>query len=321
MEREKMTDNRWLKITIETDPQLVDAISDFLVGVLDAGVETGAADEPHYGMVSCYIRQPNLDHQEEKGVLARISSFLDELAEIFKVARPQMSTALIVEEDWGKSWKAHFKPFTIVPGLVISPSWEEYRPVAGEALLTMDPGMAFGTGHHATTTLCLKFVRETVKNSYGCRLLDVGTGTGILGMAGLLFGAETARGIDNDPDAVSAAQKNVRMNGLEKRMRVGLEPLSSVEERYQVVVANIVHDVLVAMVDDLTRVTADDGTLILSGILAGPQVENIVDVFSVQGFHLIGQERQLEWAALQFKKRVKRSGKTDRYTSSAGVKE
>ncbi len=122
---------------------------------------------------------------------------------------------MIDEEDWGKNWKDHFKPFTIVPGLVIAPTWEEYQPAAGEAVITMDPGMAFGTGHHATTSLSLELIRRTLVENGGQRLLDVGTGTGILGMAALLFGAKDVLGLDNDPEAVSAAEENVRRNSLQ----------------------------------------------------------------------------------------------------------
>jgi ribosomal protein L11 methyltransferase len=166
----------------------------------------------------------------------------------------------------------------------------------------MDPGMAFGTGHHATTSLTIEFIRETVAGTTGLRLLDVGTGTGILGMAALLFGAERILGIDNDPEAVRAAEQNVRRNLLQDRMGVSLAPLSSLENPYEVVVANIVHDVLVDMADDLARLTLEGGTLILSGILAGKQVDNIQTVFRDRGLRLLSQERRQEWAALRFTK-------------------
>jgi ribosomal protein L11 methyltransferase len=166
----------------------------------------------------------------------------------------------------------------------------------------MDPGMAFGTGHHATTSLSLDFIRETLSGKAGLRLLDVGTGTGILGMAAVLFGAEAVLGIDNDPEAVSAAEENVRRNSLQDHMQISLAPLSSLEEPYEVVVANIVHDVLISMSGDLARLTAAGGALILSGILTGEQVANIIRVFTSNGFQLSGQESRQEWSALRFMK-------------------
>lgn len=296
-----MINNKWLKITIKTDPLLVEPISDFLVGVIEAGVETGARDEPLFGTVNGYVQKANLDTDEVDDILARVGSYLTELASIFSVEEPSLSSAMIDEEDWGKRWKEHFKPFAIVPGLVIAPTWEEYRPTDGEKVITMDPGMAFGTGHHATTSLSLDFIRKTLSENGG-RLLDVGTGTGILGMAAVLYGGDEVLGIDNDPEAVLAAEENVRRNSLQGHMQISLTPLSSLDEPYEIVVANIVHDVLISMSDDLVRLTTDGGTLILCGLLTGEQVTNIINVFTAKGCHLSGQDARQEWSALRFLK-------------------
>lgn len=295
-----MSENKWLKIIIATDPVLVESIGDYLVGVIEAGVETGARDEANYGIVTGYVQQANPDDDRVRSILDRISSYLAELAKVFGVPVPVLTSAMIAEEDWGTSWKKHFKPFEIVRGLVIAPTWEEYRPFAGELVITMDPGMAFGTGHHATTSLSLEFLQQTLTGRPGLRLLDVGTGTGILGMAAVLFGAERVLGIDNDPEAVAAAAENVGRNGLQDRMAASLTPISAVTDHYEIVVANIVHDVLIAMSGDLTRLTATGGTLILSGILAGDQVENIVKVFTGRGFAAVDRAHRKEWAALRF---------------------
>jgi ribosomal protein L11 methyltransferase len=300
--RKTMTDNNWLKITIETDPLLVEPISDFLMGVIEAGVETGAPDEPNYGTVNGYVQKPNLSPGEVDDILAQVSGHLEELAQIFKVETPELVATVTGDEDWGKNWKVHFKPFAIIPGLVIAPTWEEYQPEPGESVITMDPGMAFGTGHHATTSLCLAFVKKSLENTSGLRLLDVGTGTGILGMAGLLFGAAEVVGIDNDPEAVAAATRNIAGNGMEDRMMVSSRDLSSLDDSFELVVANIVHDVLVALSGDLAQVTAAGGTLILSGLLSGSQVESIISVFGAEGFRLIDQADKLEWSALRLKK-------------------
>ncbi len=299
MESKKMSENKWLKITIATDPVLVESIGDYLVGVIEAGVETGARDEANYGIVTGYVQQANPDDDQVRSILGRVSSYLAELAKVFGVPVPVITSAMIAEEDWGTSWKQHFKPFEIVGGLVIAPTWEEYLPVAGELVITMDPGMAFGTGHHATTCLSLEFLQNTLTGRPGQRLLDVGTGTGILGMAAVLFGAERVLGIDNDPEAVAAATENAGRNGLQDRMAVSLAPISAVTGQYEIVVANIVHDVLIAMSGDLTRLTAAGGTLILSGILAGEQVENIVKVFTGRGFVAVDRAHRKEWAALR----------------------
>ena len=151
--------------------------------------------------------------------------------------------------------------------------------------------------------LSVHFIRQTLAESRGRRLLDVGTGTGILGMAALLSGAAEVVAIDNDPEAVSAAEQNVRHNGLQEKMQVSLTPLSALQEPFAIVVANIVHDVLIGMAGDLSRLTAGGGTLILSGILTGEQAANIIEVFTACGLHLTGRKAEQEWEALCFTKK------------------
>ena len=296
-----MLRKRWLKITVKADPVLVEAISDFLIGIIGAGVETGAADEDSYGTINGYVDQADPNQAVIDSILEKVSDYLAELASLFNVIEPTLTSTIMEEEDWGKIWKEHFKPFAIVPGLVISPTWEEYRAEPGELLIEIDPGMAFGTGHHATTSLSLRCIKEVLESSDADqRLLDVGTGTGILGIAAALFGAVKVLGIDNDPDAVSAAKENVVRNCLQQSMQVGLTPLSSLDGSYDVVVANIIHDVLVEMSADLVRLTAAGGVLILSGILVGEQVESVVTLFTESGFSLEKEEASGEWAALMF---------------------
>lgn len=295
-----MAAKKWLQVTVTADPVLIESVSDFLIGVLDAGVEAAAIDEPDYGTINGYIQASDPDPAEVKRVLEQVSRYLNELQDIFNVPAPRFTSKIIEDEDWGKSWKEHFKPFAIVPGLVIVPKWEEYVPEAGEAVITMDPGMAFGTGHHATTSLTLEFLSESLAGTSGRRLLDVGTGTGILGMAGLLFNAAEVRATDNDPEAVKAAQENVIFNGMQEKMDVSMAPLSEIAETYEVVTANIVHDVLISMADNLTRLTAKGGYLILSGLLAETQVGNIQKVFRGKGLTFAGKKARAEWAAIRF---------------------
>jgi len=301
----KTVKKKWLKITIKAEPVLVESICDFLIGIIEAGVETGALREDSYGTVNGYVEQSDPDQPVIDTIINKVSSYLTELAPLFNVIEPTLTSTVIVEEDWGKSWKKHFKPFAIVPGLIISPTWEEYKKAPGELLIEIDPGMAFGTGHHATTCLALRCIKEVLTSSdTSQRLLDVGTGTGILGIGAALFGAGEVLGIDNDPDAVAAAKKNVMRNLLHKSMRVSFTPLSTLEGSYNVVVANILHDVLVEMSADLIRLTADRGMLILSGILVGEQVKSMVTLFTGAGFSLRKEEVSGEWAALMFAKGV-----------------
>ena len=292
----------WLKVTVNSDPVLVDALSDFLVGVTGAGVEIVVDDSLLYTKINAFLEKRNPDESEMVQILEQISGYARELADIFQVPVPEIESSVIEEEDWGTTWKEHFKPFAIIPGLVIKPTWEEYRTGLDEKIIEMDPGMAFGTGHHATTTLSLSLLRAVLLNMTAASVLDVGTGTGILGMAAALFGADRVEAIDNDPEAIAAASENVRRNGLAEKMSVGLTPLSTLQGPFSVVVANIIHNVLLVLSDDLDRLTAAGGKLILSGILTGEQSDTIIKHFSKKGLCLATHLQKKEWSALLFEK-------------------
>lgn len=297
-----MSPNRWLKLTIETGPEMVEPITDFLVGIFNAGVETGAKDEPGYGTIQAYLGEANPSEQEIASTVKQVEHQLQHLAELFQNAPAELSWELFVEEDWSRTWKEHFEPFAIVPGLVIAPTWVDYQRTEDEAILVMDPGMAFGTGHHATTRLCLQALQRTLSSTRNVHVLDVGTGTGILAMAALCFGASKATALDNDPEAVRVATENAMVNGVAEKMEVSLAPLADLQGDYDVVVANIVHDVLISMVSDLSRLTRNGGTLILSGLLAGEQSENIKRTYQGHGLSPVQEERIGEWAALSLQK-------------------
>ena len=293
---------QWLKVSITTDPVLIDAIEDFMMGISGAGVEL-AVDQPgDTATLNAWFDKNQEDQPDTNLILTQLASHLQELATIFEVAVPTITTTFIEDEDWSATWKEHFKPFAIIPGLIIVPTWEEYQPKEQEQVIVMDPGMAFGTGHHATTSLSLQLVQAALAGKSNTSVLDVGTGTGILGMAAALFGASMVLAIDNDPEAVSAAKKNVAINKLQQIMEVQITPLASLTAPFSLVIANIVHDVLLELAPDLGRLTASGGQLILSGLLAGQQVTNIVACFTALGFSLNRQEQKKEWAALLFAK-------------------
>ena len=298
----------WLKISAIVDPVLVEALSDFMMGITGAGVEV-VVDLPHT-QINAFLEKRNPEEAETEAIVAQLVDYARELSEIFHVPVPEIRHSVIEDQDWGTVWKEHFKPFAIIPGLVVKPTWEEYRPGADEKVIEMDPGMAFGTGHHATTSLSLELLKGVLAEQAGdARVLDVGTGTGILGMAAVLFGADRVVGIDNDPDATAAASENAARNGLSEKMSVSLAPLAGLEGPFSVVVANIVYDVLLELADDLNRLTADGGRLILSGILTGLQSEAIIDHFSRRGFSLVRHLRKKEWSALLFAKDPQAQGR------------
>lgn len=212
-----------------------------------------------------------------------------------------MTTSPLREEDWGKNWKEHFKPIRITPRITIKPSWEEYSADDDEIIIEMDPGMAFGTGHHASTRLALAFIDTCyAQGLFSKRVLDVGTGTGVLGMACALFGASEVLGIDNDPDAVAAAEENVQRNRLAERMTVSGRDLATVTGPFDLVIANITSNVLTEMSELLCHRLAPAGHLILAGILKEQQEEAIRTTFTGLGLHHLATNYQDEWASLHF---------------------
>lgn len=290
----------WLKVRIEIDPILEESVIDYLVGVMGASVEQAVGGEGALQTLNAYLKEKNADPRTRQRLDLQLVSHLKELAEIFGVASAQITWEQIADQDWSNNWKVHFKPFVITEGLVIAPTWEDYSAAPTERVIVMDPGMAFGTGHHPTTSLSLEYIRELLENATRQRVLDVGTGTGILGMGAALFGAERVLGIDNDPEAVHAATANVALNHLDSIMEVTLLPLPEIKGQFDLIVANIIHDVLITMTDHFLGLLEPGASLVLSGILHGTQEENIIKVFTDCGLIVQGQKRGEEWVALHF---------------------
>lgn len=293
------TNSKWLKISLFTPNVLSEAASD-LMGILSgSGVEQSLADEKGCtitGFFSLAGEEPiDKSIEECKG---SVTQKMNELFALYEQPQVSLEVEVIDDQDWSNSWKQYFNTFEIAPGLVLKPSWEEYTPEPGQQVIEMDPGMAFGTGQHASTRMALSLLAESLKNKDADTALDVGTGTGILAIAGALLGVQSVKAIDNDPDAVTAAVENVAGNNLSEKVVVGDEPLDTLQGEYDIICANIIHDVLVEMAPDFKRLIKDKGVLVLAGILAGEQEENIIQVYKKLGFSLIKSEHTDEWAAL-----------------------
>jgi ribosomal protein L11 methyltransferase len=204
------------------------------------------------------------------------------------------------EEDWAESWKAFFWPEKISDRIVVKPTWRDYQPKGDERVLEIDPGMAFGTGTHPTTALCIQMLETYLKPED--RMLDVGTGSGILMIAAVLLGAAEVNGIDNDPVAVDVARQNLLLNALmADRCRVWSgNLLSGVAERYDIVVANILAEVIIALLPDISPVLLPGGRFICSGILYSQQ-DAVADRARSLGFELLEARLREEWVAMAFK--------------------
>ena len=202
------------------------------------------------------------------------------------------------EEDWANSWKQYYKPVKIGERIVICPAWESYTPAEGELVIRMDPGMAFGTGTHETTRLVIRLLETYTKP--GCRMLDVGTGTGILAICASRLGAELCRAYDIDPTAVRVARENIKDSGLTNVTCDRSDLLKQVSLEggaYDLVCANIVADIIIRMTPDVGQYMKDDAILLASGIIA-ERCDDVIACFEANGFKIVECLTDNDWCGL-----------------------
>ncbi|MEG0693744.1 MAG: 50S ribosomal protein L11 methyltransferase, partial [Oscillospiraceae bacterium] len=188
------------------------------------------------------------------------------LNEGIDLGRLAIETTNVNEEDWSTAWKKYYHPTKIGKKLVVVPCWEDYALADGEVRVTLDPGMAFGTGTHETTRLCMQLLEDCVTT--GTDMLDIGTGSGILAITALLLGANTAVGVDIDELSVKVAQENADLNNIGDKIKLVCGDLTEkINGKYHVVCANIVADVIIRLSNDVTQFMYEDSILLVSGII------------------------------------------------------
>lgn len=214
------------------------------------------------------------------------------------------------EDDWAHAWKKYFKPIAVTERLTIKPTWEEYTPSReGELIIELDPGMAFGTGTHPTTALCLKALDGAI--SGGEQVIDVGTGSGILAIGAIKLGADKVLAVDLDPMAVKNAQENIAQNGLQEVIEAresdllgvlsegdnaGGTALDSVKPHVDIVVANILAEIILLFIDDVMNVLKPGGIYICSGIYKNKELAVEAGLLAA-GFEIVDKLRQEDWVA------------------------
>lgn len=211
---------------------------------------------------------------------------------------------LVNEQDWAESWKAFFWPQEITSRIVVKPTWREYAAAPDQLVIEIDPGMAFGTGTHPTTSLCIQLLEDHLRS--GDAVLDVGTGSGILLIAAAKLGASRLVGIDSDAMAVDVARKNFIQNNIDSATASLIcgDLVNDVTETYEVVVANILAEVIIALLDDVPAVVKPDGLFICSGIIRSLQAE-VVEKMSSCGFDILEQKQDEDWVALVGRRRLR----------------
>lgn len=212
----------------------------------------------------------------------------------------ELITELVNDSSWADGWKKFFKCTEIGERLVIRPSWEEYDNKDNRVVLSIDPGAAFGTGTHATTSLCLGILEKYITSD--STVLDIGCGSGILSIAGVLLGAEKATGVDIDAQSVRVAKENAAINGVTEKTTYLVGDLADkVTGKYNVVCANIVADVILKLLENVADFMDDTGILITSGII-DMRRKDVVDGFARFGFKIVEELNKDNWYAFVCRK-------------------
>jgi ribosomal protein L11 methyltransferase len=284
----------WIEVVILAPEAQAEAAADFLVTLTGLGVEVDDfADPPGPVQVKGFLPAGG-DLGAQKAMLTRYAQALGQDAgqEVLVTFQD------LAGEDWSQNWKKHFKPRAVTRGLVVAPPWEEAELGPEQRVVIIDPGQAFGTGQHESTTLCLaRLERLAERDHLPPRLLDVGCGTGILALAFLLFGGSSAVAIDLDPEAVAATRHNAGLNGLGEHLEASDTPLEAITERFPLIVANLTAKDLQELAPALAARLSPGGEIIVSGLLV-MQIEAVRAALEAQGLILLEQDSLAGWAGL-----------------------
>ncbi|EOR26186.1 MULTISPECIES: 50S ribosomal protein L11 methyltransferase [Clostridium] len=234
-------------------------------------------------------------------ILTYINEKMDELKELgIDTGLAKVESEKMFEEDWANNWKKYYKPTKVGEKIVVKPIWEEYQEQGDEKVIELDPGMAFGTGTHETTRMCIQSLEEYVKAD--STVFDVGCGSGILAIAAAKLGAKMAVGVDLDPVAVESAKENVGYNNLDNIQILYGNLVEVIDGKADIVVANIIAEVICILTEDVKRVLKDNGYFITSGIIHD-RVEMVTKKLEETGFEVIEINKDGEWNCIVAKVR------------------
>ena len=226
-------------------------------------------------------------------VLQYVNERLTELKEMgLDLGEAKIEHEKMHEEDWANTWKQYYKPSKVGEKIVVKPIWEEYEAKDGELVVDLDPGMAFGTGTHETTRMCIQALERYVKEE--STVFDVGCGSGILAIAAAKLGAKLAVGVDLDPVAVESSIENVGYNNLKNIEILHGNLVEVIDGKADIVVANILAEIICILTDDVKRVLKDGGVFITSGIIHD-RVDMVCEKLEATGFEVIEKNRDGEW--------------------------
>jgi ribosomal protein L11 methyltransferase len=299
---------RWLELSVEADTEAVEAVSEILGRVAPAGtsvepgfelVEDGLGariDPTRPATIRAYV--PAFDVTATDRAKATVTEALGHLQAFGLRSISDLQTRVVEEADWAEAWKAHFHVIRLGRRLVIKPSWLRHRREGDEVVIDLDPGMAFGTGLHPTTRLCLEALEDRADRGPLGRTLDLGCGSGILAIAAIRLGATRVLGVDIDPVAIEATIANSRHNRVGRRVRAREGTLPTDEGPFDVVLANLVAGVLIEHAANLAAELVPEGTLIASGIFIDRE-SDVRTALEGAGLEIVRRRQESDWVALE----------------------
>ena len=310
---------KWCEISIQTSHEAVELIAEIF---RDLGASGVVIEDPE--LVNDYITSGKWDYTDipiaketevvvEKAYLpvngeleGRIQTLQQEIKALesrgVNTAPAVLTTAELQDEDWSDTWKQYFH--TEKPGerVVIKPTWEEYEPKDDEVVIELDPGAAFGTGTHATTSMCIRPLAKLVKP--GMTVFDVGTGSGILSIISAKLGATNIQAVDYDDSVLKIVEENLEQNNVQDIISVAQSDLmQNVHGKAELVIANIIADIIIRLFDQLDEHLEQGGTLLTSGIIED-RIEDVLAAAEKHGYGVVERMESKGWACITFKRKV-----------------
>lgn len=308
--------NNWIEVTIKTTTEAVEPITNILY---EQGAGGAVIEDPKDFLFQKkneldwdYVEEEVFKKNEEDDVLIKTyvseEKNVMEFVEIIKqkvlglrdfgidIGEGSVSLDQVNEADWANAWKAYYKPTKVGQKVVVKPTWEDYNMQEGDLIIELDPGMAFGTGTHETTSMCIRELEKYVNKD--SKVFDIGCGSGILAIAAAKLGAKEVVAVDLDEVAVKVAKENVIENKVEENVSVMHGNLTDViKDKADVIVANIIADIIKILAKDVQNFMKEDAIFISSGIILD-KVEEVKESLIENGFEIVEVQKLGEWSAI-----------------------
>lgn len=304
-------DGKWIEVRVITKSEALEPISGIFYGLDCKGV---AIEDPNdilgreQGPLTWDFADINvLEHKGKVAVVKGYFSVEDNIADVIAyveekvkelqemgldIGEAKVEHEEMFEEDWANNWKKYYKPTKVGEKIVVKPIWEEYEGTEAELVVNLDPGMAFGTGTHETTRMCIQSLEKYIKKD--SIVFDVGCGSGILAITAAKLGAKKAVGVDLDPVAVESSLENVEYNKLKNIEILHGNLVEVIDGKADIVVANIIAEIICILCDDVTKVLKNNGYFITSGIIHD-RVEMVKSKLKETGFEVLEVNKDGEW--------------------------